>query len=87
SREQGGCSNGSCSPTNRERPGRAGLDTHVPLRFTALGQGLLPLLPAPCPSASSVSEPVRLIPSFLTVTARINQLKIISQVSDRSSNC
>ncbi|HEY9803952.1 MAG TPA: hypothetical protein V6D25_26685, partial [Leptolyngbyaceae cyanobacterium] len=38
SREQGGCSNGSCSPTNRERPGRAGLDTHVPLRFTALGQ-------------------------------------------------
>ncbi|ODG99174.1 hypothetical protein A4S05_05470 [Nostoc sp. KVJ20] len=30
-------------PIENER-GRAGLDTHVPLRFTASGQGLLPLL-------------------------------------------
>ncbi|AHJ28966.1 hypothetical protein NSP_26380 [Nodularia spumigena CCY9414] len=40
---------GACTPTNRERPGRTGLDTHVPLRFTASGQGLLPLLESPLP--------------------------------------
>ncbi|MCC5657427.1 pentapeptide repeat-containing protein [Nostoc sp. XA010] len=33
--EQGGGLEGACTPTNRERPGRAGLNTHVPLRFTA----------------------------------------------------
>ena len=49
SREQGGGLEGACTPTNRERPGRAGLDTHVPLRFTASGQGLLPLLESPLP--------------------------------------
>ncbi len=56
SREQGGGLEGARKPTNRERPGRAGLDTHVPLRFTASGQGLLPQLRAPCPSASSVTH-------------------------------
>ncbi|AUB43388.1 Ribonuclease HI (plasmid) [Nostoc flagelliforme CCNUN1] len=55
SREQGGGLDGARKPTNPERLRKTGLDTHVPLRFTASGQGLLPPLPAPCPSASSVT--------------------------------
>ncbi|WP_244918064.1 CHAT domain-containing protein [Nostoc linckia] len=67
SREQGGGSNGFCTPTNPERPRRTELDTHVPFRSTAPGQGLLPPLPAPCPSASSVTH----------IQAQINQLQLL----------
>jgi hypothetical protein len=46
---QGGSWNRACTPPQLKRPRRTGLDTHVPLRSTTQGKGLLPLLRSPLP--------------------------------------
>jgi hypothetical protein len=55
-REQGGKLRRSLYSAPARAPWKGGACTHVPLRFTAPQQGLLPLLPAPCPSAFLVKN-------------------------------